>query len=47
MRNHFKALIHNLLTQSDKLQAINTTISQTKNEQAKADIEKIKSKYFK
>ncbi len=47
MRQHFKILINNLLTQSDKLQAINTTISQTKNEQAKKDIEKIKNKYFK
>lgn len=47
MRQHFKILINNLLTQSDKLQAINKTIQQTKNEQAKSDLIKIKNKYFK
>ena len=44
MKQHLKALIHNLLTQGDKLQAINTTIEQTQDEQARADVEKIKNK---
>lgn len=45
-KQHLKKLIHNLLTQSDKLQAINATLATTKDPQAKNDLIKIKNKYF-
>jgi len=46
-KQHLKNLIHNLITQSDKLQAINTTLTETQEENAKNDLIKIKNKYFK
>ena len=46
-KQHLKNLIHNLITQSDKLQAINTTLATTQDPQAKNDLIKIKNKYFK
>ena len=47
MKQHLKNLIHNLITIDSKTQAINTTLAQTQDKQAKNDIEKIKNKYFK
>lgn len=45
-KQHLKKLIHNLITQSDKLQAINTTLATTQEQNAKNELIKIKNKYF-
>ena len=45
-KQHLKDLIHNLITQNDKLQAINITIATTQEESAKNDLIKIKNKYI-
>lgn len=47
MKQHYKNLIHNLITQDNKLKAINLTIATTVKENAKNDLIKIKNKYFK
>lgn len=47
MRQHYKNLIEKLLTLPDKLQAINLTLAETQEENAKNDLIKIKNKYFK
>lgn len=46
-KQHLKDLIHNLITQDNKLKAINLTLATTKEQQAKNDLIKIKNKYFK
>ena len=47
MRQHYKNLIHKLLTIPDKAQAIEQAIEQEQDQQAKSELIKIKNKYLK